>query len=199
LSQILGQYLQEQRRKTFLEGEDSVDKDEFYGKIKSALDQFEDQVLLKQMVAAELDCHNAPQAVQSLLGLQRNRGLLGFPRTREFEEKYEKLAKIAEGCSWPYQIAGGLDDWQTNSKVCDIMKPFTLTGGGITMELSGGISGTYSYSGPYNSNGSGTYTITLPEGGGKPGTMTGSGDGSAGGATNSGTEKYTLTPIAPCN
>jgi hypothetical protein len=98
-----------------------------------------------------------------------------------------------------YQIVGGLDDWQTNTKVCDIMKPFQLTGGGFNMHLSGGLSGTYTYTGPFNAQGSGTYTITLPDGLGKPGTMTGGGAGSAEGYTNTGTEKYTLTPIAPCN
>ena len=99
------------------------------------------------------------------------------------------------------QIVGGLDDWQTNTAVCDIMKPFTLTGGGFTMELSGGLSGTYTYSGPFNANGTGTYTISLPDGVGKPGTMTGGGAGQVTGDkvyTGTGTEKYTLTPIAPC-
>ena len=79
------------------------------------------------------------------------------------------------------------------------MKPFTLTGGGITMKVSGGLSGTYDYTGPFNAHGTGTYTISLPNGVGKPGTMTGGGAGSAGGHTNTGTEKYTLTPIEPCN
>jgi len=79
------------------------------------------------------------------------------------------------------------------------MKPFTMTGGGFTMKLSGGLSGTYDYSGPSNAHGTGTYTITLPDGLGKPGTMTGSGEGSAEGYSNSGTEKYTLTPIEPCS
>jgi hypothetical protein len=97
-----------------------------------------------------------------------------------------------------YQIVGGLDDWQTNTAVCDIMKPFTLTGGGFTMQLSGGLSGTYTYTGPFNAHGTGTYTISLPDGVGKPGSMTGGGAGSAAGYTGSGTEKYTLTPIAPC-
>lgn len=100
-----------------------------------------------------------------------------------------------------YQIVGGLDDWQTDTEVCDIMKPFTLTGGGITMQVSGGLSGTYTYTGPFNANGTGTYTISLPDGVGKPGTMTGSGPGEITGDKvykGSGTEKYTLTPIEPC-
>jgi hypothetical protein len=100
-----------------------------------------------------------------------------------------------------YRIVGGLDDWQTNSTVCDIMKPFTLTGGGITMQVSGGLSGTYTYTGPFNAQGTGTYTISLPDGPGKPGTMTGGGAGQVTGDkvyTGSGTEKYTLTPIEPC-
>lgn len=66
------------------------------------------------------------------------------------------------------------------------------------MELSGGLEGTYSYSGPMNTHGTGTYTISLPDGLDKPGTMTGTGEGSASGATNSGTEKYTLTPLEDC-
>jgi hypothetical protein len=100
-----------------------------------------------------------------------------------------------------YRIVGGLDDWQTNSTVCDIMKPFALTGGGFTMQLSGGLSGTYTYTGPFNAQGTGTYTISLPDGPGKPGTMTGGGAGQVTGDkvyTGSGTEKYTLTPIEPC-
>jgi hypothetical protein len=101
-----------------------------------------------------------------------------------------------------YQIIGGLDDWQTNTAVCDIMKPFTLTGI-VTMKFSGGLTGTYEYSGgPFNANGKGAYTISLPDGIGKPGTMTGGGSGQITGDkvyTGRGVEKYTLTPIEPCS
>lgn len=102
-----------------------------------------------------------------------------------------------------YQIVGGLDDWQTDTAVCDIMAPFTLTGI-LQMQLSGGLSGSYEYSGgPFGAAGSGTYTISLPEGPGKPGTMTGSGSGSVdtpmGRASNTGTEQYTLTPLENCS
>ena len=101
-----------------------------------------------------------------------------------------------------YHIAGGLDDFQTNADVCDIMKPFTLTGGGFTVEFSGGVEGTYSYSGPFNAKGDGTYKISLPNGPGKPGSMVGGGSGQITGDkvyTGSGVEKYTLTPIPPCS
>ena len=102
-----------------------------------------------------------------------------------------------------YQIAGGLDDWYTNTIVCDITKPFTLTGGGFTMKFSGGLSGTYEYSGPFNAKGTGTYEMSFPNGQGKGGHMTGRGDGTITGGgkvyTGSGTENYTLTQVdGPC-
>jgi hypothetical protein len=198
IAQKLGEYLQHTRLKMLLGGEDSIDMDEFAERIKSAMDQYEDQVIRKEIVAAELDCHQAPRAIQDVLGLERQKQLLGFEPNSKVWETIDKLSKISEACNWSYQIAGGLDDWQTNSKVCNIMKPFTLTGGGFTMQLSGGISGTYTYSGPFNAQGTGTYTISLPQGLGQPGTMTGGGAGSAEGYTNTGTEKYTLTPLDKC-
>jgi hypothetical protein len=94
-----------------------------------------------------------------------------------------------------YRIVGGKDAWQTNTVVCDIMKPFTLTGGGVTMKLTGGLSGTYTYTGPFGSHGGESYTISLPEGPGKPGTMTGGGVGCAMGKCRNDIEKYTLTPV----
>ena len=101
-----------------------------------------------------------------------------------------------------YQVVGGLDDWQTDTAVCDIMQPFVLTGI-LTMNFTGGLSGSYEYSGgPFNAAGSGTYEISLPNGPGQAGTMTGTGEGSVdtplGQFSNSGTEQYTLTPIPPC-
>ena len=77
-----------------------------------------------------------------------------------------------------YQVVGGLDDWQTDTAVCDIMKPFVLTGI-LTMNFTGGLSGSYEYSGgPFDAAGSGTYEISLPNGPGQAGTMTGTGEGS---------------------
>ncbi|HEX2639498.1 MAG TPA: hypothetical protein VHL50_02955, partial [Pyrinomonadaceae bacterium] len=101
-----------------------------------------------------------------------------------------------------YHIVGGLDDFQTSADICDVKKPFTLTGGGFTVQFSGGMEGTYTYTGPYNANGDGTYKISLPDGPGKPGSMIGGGSGQITGDkvyTGSGVEKYELTPISPCS
>jgi hypothetical protein len=95
-----------------------------------------------------------------------------------------------------YRIAGGLDDWFTNTVVCDITKPFTLTGGGFTMKLSGGYEGTYEYTGPFDAKGTGTYEMAFPYGAGKNGEMTGWGSGTIKGGDRvyegAGVEKYTL-------
>ena len=101
-----------------------------------------------------------------------------------------------------YQVVGGLDDWQTDTAVCDIMKPFVLTGI-LTMSFTGGLAGTYEYAGgPFGAAGTGTYEISLPNGPGRAGTMTGTGEGSVdtplGEFSDSGTEEYILTPVAPC-
>lgn len=98
-----------------------------------------------------------------------------------------------------YQIVGGLEDFQVNEAVCDINAPFTLTSGVGTMQLSGGLSGTYEFSGIFDSHYTGAYEITLPDGPGQPGTMTGFGSGTVAGQAGSGTENYTLTPIEPCS
>ncbi len=101
-----------------------------------------------------------------------------------------------------YQIVGGLDDFQVNQAVCDITMPFTLSGGGFTAQFSGGNTGTYTYTGPFNARGDGRYSITPPSGPGQIGSMTGTGSGSVdtplGRFENSGTETYTLTPLTQC-
>lgn len=207
LTQKAAEITQVERMKALLGEED----DGTWEKEMTALwKQYDDQVIRKEMVAAELDCRLARRAIRSILGAERMRQLRGGDADPEVEQqiqddvnqKVDKLVKIGKECKKPaaFQIVGGLDDWQTSTKVCDIMQPFTLTGGGFKNEFSGGLAGTYSYSGPFQAEGSGTYTISLPDGLDKPGTMTGQGSGSVLGTyTGSGTEKYTLTPIEPCS
>jgi hypothetical protein len=198
LTQKLAEINLKHRRNGLIWGTDSS---EWVEEISPLMDEYDDQVLRKEMVAAELDCRLAWRAAQNVLGANHQRSQLGVNPDPNFLLKVEKLGKIAKECKKgaAFQIVGGLDDWQTSTKVCDIMQPFKLTAGGFVMDLSGGLAGTYKYTGPYAASGTGTYTISLPNGLDKPGTMTGTGDGAAGGATNSGTEKYTLTPIEPCS
>jgi hypothetical protein len=201
-----GEAAQVDRRANLLEGDES--SNQFGEKAESILDQFYDQVVLKEMAAAELDCQFAHQASHDLLRVERLRQLAnvypGQPiMTTGLNEKLAKLKKIYDECSMAYQIVGGSGDFQTNTAVCDIRKPFTLTGGGFSVKFSGGLSGTYTYSGPFNASGGQTYGILLPDGAGKPGTMTGGGNGCVetpkGTFCNNATEQYTLTPIDPAS
>lgn len=201
LMQKLGEATQSDRIKNVFDGNEN----EAGAIIDSILDQFYDQVVLKGIAAAELDCKFAKQSLDDLIKLERLKHVLGGVDSSViavpgFSEKAARLAEIAAKCTAPYQISGS--HWQVNTKVCDIMKPFTLTGI-VTMKFSGGMSGRFEYSGgPFNANGNGTYTISLPNGPGKPGTMTGGGSGQVTGDkvyTGSGIEHYNLTPIEPCS
>ncbi len=97
-----------------------------------------------------------------------------------------------------YQIVGGLQDWQVDDHVCDVTQGFEITTEIGTMVFSGGLTGTYTFTGVFNSSYSGEYRIDLPDGPGKPGTMTGGGSGVIHGEAGSGTEHYVLTPALPC-
>jgi hypothetical protein len=94
-----------------------------------------------------------------------------------------------------YLVVGGLEDWQVNQVVCDVMAPFTLTSPGVgSAEFSGGLSGTYSASGVFNFQYAGTYQISLEDGLGSPGSMIGTSGGTIAGEAGSGSENYVLTP-----
>jgi hypothetical protein len=94
-----------------------------------------------------------------------------------------------------YLVVGGLDDWQVNMVVCDVMQPFTLEAPGIgSAAFSGGLSGTYRASGVFGINYQGTYLIELENGLGTPGNMIASSDGTTSGEAGSGSENYSLTP-----
>ena len=102
---------------------------------------------------------------------------------------------IEVGESNAYVVVGGLEDFQVNQTVCDVMAPFVLTSPGVaSMKFSGGLSGKVEASGVFNLSYVGTYVINLPDGPGKPGTMSSSSGGSIADQAGSGTEKYTLTP-----
>ena len=99
---------------------------------------------------------------------------------------------------------GGLDDFHGTGTICDLSQPFTISGGGNTVTLSPSSEqgGSYNYQGNMAGTGvygSGTYSASADEHGGQ---ITSSGNGCVktpmGTFCNKGTERYTLTPIEPC-
>ena len=83
-------------------------------------------------------------------------------------------------------------------------QPFTISGGGntVTFTPSSEDAGSYTYAGNMGGigvHGSGTYRVKADDSGG---TLTGTGNGCVvtpmGTRCAGGTERYTLTPIAPC-
>jgi hypothetical protein len=205
----VGKLLQDERRSQLLGGEGS---DELWNTMKSYLDQYYDQVLRKEMVAAELDCKYAAKAIQDLIGLERLNQLLALkvdehgniiPIIDDWLEKIDKLARIGEKCKKSYSISGGAGDFSGTGTICDITQPWTVSGNGITVTFtpSSAYGGTYAYSGSvsgFAASGSGEYAVTYADGiavsiqaGGE-----GSVSGEGGGASGSGDENYTLTLLS---
>ncbi|RZA22406.1 MAG: hypothetical protein EOP93_00270 [Lysobacteraceae bacterium] len=103
-----------------------------------------------------------------------------------------------------YRAEGGLDDFHGTGTICDLSQPFTIGGGGntVTFTPSSEQGGSYQYSGNMGGigvYGKGTYTASADENGGR---ITGSGNGCVktpmGTRCANGTERYTLTPVQPC-
>ena len=114
--------------------------------------------------------------------------------TAEFDTKAQRA----------YHASGGGGAFHGSGTICDLEKPFTISGSGVTMTFtpSSAQGGSYSYSGSISGfavwGGTG-YTVSADENGG---TMNGSGVGCVktpkGTRCANGTEKYTLTPTDPC-
>ena len=171
IAQKIGELLQVERREQLLGGEGDP---EVADKLESALDQYEDQALQKELVAAELDCKHATRAIQSLLGLERTRQLLGFPGTSGFNEKFQKLLNIAKNCPAGYTVSGTSGPVTFSGQICSLDKPFVINGkfsnGSETQSFtpSSSSSGTVKEqgnSGGCTQSGGGTYKITLDEAG----------------------------------
>jgi hypothetical protein len=111
--------------------------------------------------------------------------------------------EVDEGCLRSYRMNGGAGELVINAVVCDISKPFTVTGSNIAIDFTPKTSdplkgGTYTYFGDFGEftvSGKGTYKVTLKKRGG---TLVGQGRGKAtttrGTFSNNGTERYKLTP-----
>lgn len=103
-----------------------------------------------------------------------------------------------------YRAAGGGGQFHGTGTICDLEQPFTISGSGVTIKFSpsSASGGSYSYSGNMSGFavwGGTSYTVSADENGGS---MNGSGVGCVatpkGTFCRGGSEKYTLTPIEPC-
>ncbi len=101
-----------------------------------------------------------------------------------------------------YSAVGGGGDFQGSGIVCDITKPFTISGSGVTMQFTptGVAGGTYSYSGSISGfavSGGESYEVTSVDG--VATSIRGYGVGSVetpiGTQSGYGEENYTLTPL----
>jgi hypothetical protein len=120
------------------------------------------------------------------------------------EKRVRAAEQLVVPCQHSVRMAGGADHLAIDAVVCDLSKPFTVTGGKITVHFTpssgnplGG--GTYTYSGDlgdFSVAGQGTYKVRLTADGGS---IVAKGPGSVttprGTFSNSGTEKYALTPV----
>jgi predicted small lipoprotein YifL len=104
-----------------------------------------------------------------------------------------------------YEAEGGLDDFHGTGTICDLGKTFKIAGSGntVTFEPTSEAGGNYSYQGTmsgFGVFGKGTYVVNYKDD--TPVGITGTGVGSVktpmGVLSNSGTEKYRLTPRSPC-
>lgn len=169
LWQKFGEFAQLERQKAILQFEDNS---ELVEQLKSTLDQFEDQVVLKEMVAAELDCTLAVKAMQDLLILGRMRQQAFSMETPNFNEKFTKLKKIIEECSKSYIVSGSSTGVTYTGEICSLNKPFVLNGtfpNGYEMLIftpSSATGGAVEESGESDgctNSGGGSYTVTLNE------------------------------------
>jgi hypothetical protein len=105
-----------------------------------------------------------------------------------------------------YLADGGADDFHGAGTICDLSKPFAISGGGVTVAFTptNPSEGTYTYKGTLRGfavAGAGTYEVVFdPKG--PDGEIKARGPGSVktpmGVMTNNGGEKYTLKPTQPC-
>ena len=165
LAQEFGKVTQAERQRQLLGETDDDTPTNLGSQLQSNLEQFYDQVVMKELAAAELDCQHAQQAAKDLLQVERQKQLLGLeasdkPKIVDLEGKLDKLQKIYDKCKVAYHIKGSIDEAEVEGDVCDARKPFTLSGM-LTFSFTptNGKMGAYSYTGPFDAVGAGPYLI----------------------------------------
>ena len=205
LAQKLGELLQPARF-----SEDSSDANKVDEKALSLLNQFEEQVVLKEIAAAEQDCKLAQKALQDLLYLGSLCRLLSAPLPDDFEGKVRRLEEIVRKCGGGnsnrhYRVSGQSNNVSFNGEICSLDMPFainaTFPGGTAKTSFtpSSGAAGSTTVSGGgggCNHSGGGTYHVTIKEDGSATITWTTSDTIACPGFSNSRTATFTL-PLQP--
>jgi len=200
-----GRYTQGDRR-VQLSGEGDGDPD-WHAKLAKAYDQYEDEVVRKEMVAAELDCKHAKTALHHLIGNEHNRAVIGIPEKPDFREKMAKLLKIGEECKkTSYRAEGSSGGASFKGDICSLDKPFTIDVDSITgkwpmnftpeSDSAGTMEGTFSSNG-CTLTGGGPYTVSIGENGSGTITFTYNSTASCPGVPSEVTSKTTTLPLKP--
>jgi hypothetical protein len=207
LAQKLGEVLQPERLKMILGDKSSLAANEQGETVKSILDQFEDQVVLKEIAAAELDCKHARKALEDLLYLGRLCRLLSVPLPDHFAEKASRLEELARKCSHPsdskrsYRVSGQSNNVSFSGEICSLDMPFVLNatfpGGTAKTSFmpSSAIAGSTTVSGGgggCSHSGGGNYSVTIKEDGSGTLTWTTTDKLACPGFANSRTATFTL-------
>jgi hypothetical protein len=181
MEQKTAAYVQTERRAQLLglEGDDQFNK-----VLKSDMEKYYDQVVLKEIAAAELDCQYALRAVQDLLSLERQNQLMGLttedadgehpPIINGLWDKIDRLGEIYRKCNKVYTVSGESNGVSFTGNICGLDKPFVLDvtfpggNGSVTFKPQSVVAGTTSASAEGSGcvqTGEGNYTVSINEDG----------------------------------
>ncbi|HBR56266.1 MAG TPA: hypothetical protein DEA22_02145 [Blastocatellia bacterium] len=206
LLQKFGEATQAARREILVEGDESGSSEDLF---KSFLDAFMEQVVMKEIAAAELDCKHAEKALHDLIFHERLTQLVGLADSGKgspgFIEKTNKLLDIGHKCKKSYRVNGSSNNVSFTGEICNINKPFTIDAkypGGTAkttffpdVEGEGQTTVTGSGGGCTHSGG-GDYTVVLKDDGSGTLTWTTTDTISCPGFSNSRTATFSL-PLQP--
>jgi hypothetical protein len=173
LEQKLGTLTQIEHQNELLGSGSGNETPELYKELGSYLGQYVDQVVLKEMASAELDCQFARKAIHDLFVVENTYEMAGGTDyfVTDFLEKIDHLKKIGEECSKAYTVSGESNQVSFNGLICGLDKPFeidaTFPGGGsakTNFKPKDAISGETIVTGgggDCTQTGGGNYTVTI--------------------------------------
>jgi hypothetical protein len=173
LEQKLGTLTQIEHQNELLGSASGNDSPEWYKDFGSDLGQYVDQVVLKEMASAELDCQFARKAIHDLFVVENAYEMAGGTDyfVTDFLGKIDHLKKIGEECSKAYTVSGESNQVSFNGLICGLDKPFvidaTFPGGGsakTNFKPKDPVSGETIVTGgggDCTQTGGGSYTVTI--------------------------------------